>query len=124
MTKRLHRSIFLEELKALFPQLTQEINAEYGLLHLEMHVFAKFAQQAIMDGDVENVRLCFNLADKYHNEGTAKVINAIVVSFVEHLNLQKAQWAWELLTPSLREAYLACVDAGTAAPLPYVRERR
>jgi hypothetical protein len=124
MTKRLHRSIFLKELKALFPQLTQEINAEYGLLHLEMHVFARFAQRAIMDGDIEKVRLCFKLADKYNNEGTSKVINAIGVSFVEHLNLQKAQWAWELLSPSLRTVYLDCVDAGTAAPLPYVRARR
>jgi hypothetical protein len=122
--KPLHRSIFLKELKTLFPQLKDDVNAEYGLLHLEMRVFAKFAQRAIYDGDVDKVLLCFKLADKYHNEGTRKVSNAIVVSFVEHLDLQKAEWAWELLTPGLKKAYLACVDGGMAAPLPYLRERR
>src|SRR5215467_10797447 len=110
--KHLHRSIFLKELKTLFPQLRDDLNAEYGLFHLEMDVFRIFAQQAINDGDVEKVRLCFKLADKYLNEGTNKVSNAIVVSFVEHLALQKAQWAWELLTPRLSQAYLACVDGG------------
>src|SRR5689334_17394490 len=116
--KRLHRSIFLKELKSVFPELTKGVNAEYGLLHLEMHVFARFAQRAITDRDVDKVRLCFELADKCYKEGTVQLSNAIAVSFVEHLDFQKAQWAWELLDPSLKKVYLDLADGGTAAPLP------
>ena len=122
--KRLHRSIFLKELKSVFPELTKGVNAEYGLLHLEMHVFARFTQRAITDRDVDKARLCFELADKYYKEGTVQLSNAIAVSFVEHLDFQKAEWAWELLDPSLKKVYLDLVDGGTAAPLPYVRARR
>jgi hypothetical protein len=43
----LHRSIFPKELKSAFPQLKDDINTQYGLLHLEMHVFADFAQRCI-----------------------------------------------------------------------------
>ena len=45
----LHRSIFLKELKNTFPQLTDKINAQYGLLNLEVHVFVDFAQRCVAD---------------------------------------------------------------------------
>jgi hypothetical protein len=119
----LHRSIFLKELKDTFPRLTDEINAQYGLLHLEMHAFSGFAQCCIADNDVAKVRLCFMIAEKYCNGGNADMRTAIVVSFVEHLDLRKAQWAWDLLGPSLKDAYLHCVEIGMAAPLPYLPRR-
>lgn len=116
----LHRSLFLKELKGTFPQLTDEINTQYGLLHLETHVFADFTLRCITDNDVEKVRLCFMIAEKYCNGGNADMRTAIVVSFVEHLDLRKAQWAWDLLGPSLKDAHLHCVEIGAAAPLPYL----
>jgi hypothetical protein len=118
-----HRSMFLKELKNTFPQLTDEINAQYGLLHLEMHVFADFAQRCIAGRDTVKVRLCFMLAEKYCTGGNVDLRTAIVVSFVEHLDLRKAQWAWDLLGPNLKDAYLYCVEIGRAAPLPYPPHR-
>jgi hypothetical protein len=116
----LHRSIFLKELKEAFPQLRDAINAQYGLLHLEVHAFTDFVQHAIADGDKEAVRLSFMIAERYYNGGNADMSNAICVSFVEHLDLQKAPWAWDLLGPSLKQEYLQCIDVGMARPLPYL----
>ena len=116
----LHRSIFLKELKETFPQLRAPINAQYGLLHLKIHAFTDFVQHAIADGDKETVRLSFMMAERYYSGGDAHMRNAICVSFVEHLDLQKAQWAWDLLGPSLKQEYLRCIDVGMARPLPYL----
>jgi hypothetical protein len=117
----LHRSIFLKELKDVFPDLKAEINAQCGLLHLEMHVFADFVQRAINIGNTKDVASCFRLAEKYYRDGTDQLQNAIGVSFVEHLDLRNAQWAWELLGPILKREYLQLVDAGMAKSLPYLR---
>jgi hypothetical protein len=116
----LHRSIFLKELKETFPQLRAPINAQYGLLHLEIHAFTDFVQHAIADGDKETVRLSFMMAERYYKGGDAHMRNAIYVSFLEHLDLQKARWAWDLLGQSLKEAYLQCIDVGVVRPLPYL----
>jgi hypothetical protein len=116
----LHRSIFLKELKEAFPPLRDAINAQYGLLHLEVHAFTDFVQHAIADGDKETVRLSFMIAERYYNCGNADMRNAICASFVEHLNLQKAPWTWDLLGPSLKQEYLQCIDVGMARPLPYL----
>ena len=119
----LHRSVFLKELKNTFPQLTDEINAQYGLLHLEMHIFADFAQRCVAGHEVEKVRLSFMMAEKYWAGGNADMRNAIAVSFVEHLDLRKAQWAWDLLGPNLKDSYLHCVEIGTATPSLYPSRR-
>jgi hypothetical protein len=115
----LHRSPFLKELKATFPGLRAELNAQHGLLHLEMHAFHAFAQQAIALGNERDVRLCFMLAEKYYKAGNRRLKNAIVVSFVEHLDLYDSPWAWRLLSVTLREVYLRCVELGGARSLPY-----
>ena len=116
----LHRSIFLKELKETFPQLRARINAQYGLLHLEIHVFADFVQHAIAVGDRETVRFSLMMAERYYRGGSVQLSNAIFVSFLEHLDLREARWAWDLLGPSLKQAYLQCIDSGIATPLPYL----
>jgi hypothetical protein len=116
----LHRSIFLKELKETFPLLRADINAQWGLPHLEVSVFRDLVQQAITEGDEETVRLSLMMAERYYRDGNAYMSNAICVSFVEHLDLRKAQWAWDLLGSGLKRAYLQLVDAGMARPLPYL----
>src|ERR1700722_10958393 len=95
--EELHRSIFLKELKIAFPQLKD---------------------------DIKQARSCLMLAEKYCSGGNADLRNAIAVSFVEHLDLRQAQWAWDLLGPHLRDVYLQCVAIGTAPPLPYLSQRK
>jgi hypothetical protein len=100
--------------------LRDAIKAQYGLLNLEVHVFTDFVQHAIADGDKETVRLSFMIVERYYNGGNADMSNAICVSFVEHLDLQKAPWAWDFLGPSLKQEYLQCVDTGRMKPPPYL----
>src|SRR5579885_887515 len=119
----LDRSAFLREVKEAFPQLRASLNAEHGLLHLEMHAFANFAQDAIYTGDADAVRICFMIAARYHADGNGAMQNAVVVSFLEHLDLRNAPWAWNLLGSRLGSEYLRCVDAGIAKPLPYIVSR-
>jgi hypothetical protein len=116
----LHRSIFLKELKDTFPNLRAEINAQHGLLHLEMHVFADLAQRAIAVGNKKDVASCFSLAERYCMDGNDDLQNAIGVSFVEHLDLRNSRWAWELLGPALKREYLQLVNTGMAKSLPYL----
>lgn len=115
--RRLHRSIFLKELKGTFPILRTAINAQYGLLHLEMHVFLDFTQRSISLGNDKDVRLCFMIAEKYYSNGNNRMKNAIVVSFIEHLDFGNAKWAWQLLSEALRNLYLRCVEVGWAKEL-------
>ncbi|MDF0583341.1 DUF7674 family protein [Bradyrhizobium yuanmingense] len=117
----LHRSVFLKELKDSFPDLRPEIDAQHGLLNLEMHVFTDLVQRGIAARNAKEVASCFKLAEKYFRDGNDHLQNAIGFSFLEHLNLQNAQWAWELLGPILQREYLQLVDAGMAKPLPYRR---
>ncbi|WP_426526425.1 DUF7674 family protein [Bradyrhizobium sp. McL0615] len=117
----LHRSIFLKELKGTFPDLRDAINSQYGLLHLEMGVLADFVQRAITLENAKDVALCFKLAAKYYRDGNDRMKNAIGVSFIEHLHLHNAQWAWDLMGPTLQRVYLQLVDAGMAKSLPYVQ---
>jgi len=108
MPKR-HRSEFLKELKALFPQLTHELNQEYGLLHLEVHTFTRFVQSLIDAGEKEELVKAFQLVEKYMREGNAALANALGVSFLEHLNFTDGkvprQWAEALLPPYLKAQY-------------------
>ena len=120
----LDRSIFLKEVKGTFPDLRNEINSQYGLLHLEVHVLADFAQRAITLENAKDVALCFRLAEKYYRDGNDRLKNAIGVSFIEHLPLHNAQWAWDMMGPILQKAYLQLVDAGMTKSLPYVQVRR
>ena len=97
----LDRSIFLKEVKGTFPDLRDEINSQYGLLHLDVHVLADFVQRAIALGNAKDVALCFGLAEKYYRDGNDRMKNAIAVSFIEHLPLHDAQWAWDMMAPIL-----------------------
>lgn len=106
---KLHRSEFLAELKAAFPSIREELNTEYGLLHLETAVFRRFTQHAIDNQDKDVVVRCFAIAEKYYAMGNGKLQNAIGVSYVEDLVFADQQtvrqWAWPLLPALLKTAY-------------------
>jgi hypothetical protein len=105
----LDRSAFLREAKALFPELRADLNSQYGLLHLEMHAFCDFVQKLVDGRDEKRVLQAFQFADHIGRSGNGDVVNALVVSFLEHLNLEdgKAQrsWAKGLMPPDLAREF-------------------
>ncbi|GAB1622101.1 hypothetical protein AAOGI_21510 [Agarivorans albus] len=108
----MHRSEFLKLLKKELPELAENVNAEQGLLHLEVGVLKKHAQRAIYGGDRELFSKCVKLAEKSYIEGNAALKDAINVSFVEELEFyatKKAsyEWAWETMPITLRQLYVS-----------------
>ena len=83
---KFHQSQFIKEVKTVFPELTSDINAEQGLLHLEMEVIRKFTQHLIDTGQRKELVKCFSLIEQFNKSGNAKLKDAIDVSFVEDLN--------------------------------------
>ena len=107
----LDRSLLLKELKQEFPELIPLINAEQGLLHFEVGAFYRFTQSLINEGNVEQVKRCFSIANKYLLNGDAKVKNAISTSYAECFDFkntkkQSRDWAWEIFPESLKKEFV------------------
>lgn len=117
MTK-LHRSVFLKEAKSLFPELRGELNRQYGLLHLEMHVFCDFVQRLIEKGEEHRVIQAFQFAERMLRDGNSDLVNALTVSFLEHLNFEDGKvqraWAHKLMPQSLAQQHAAIVEYNRA----------
>jgi hypothetical protein len=109
--KKRHRSQFLKELKSAFPPLRSELNQECGLLHCETHAFTRFVQALIDSEDKDTLIQSLQIADRFLREGNLAMVNALTVSFLEHLNFEDGKvprrWAWDCMTPALREQYRA-----------------
>ncbi len=108
---KLHRSLFLKELRTTFPQLRRDLNQEHGLLHLEIDVFLRFVQMSIDSGDKDTLVTALRIADRFLQNGNGQMVNALTVSFLEHLNFEDGKvprrWAWDRMPPALKEQYQA-----------------
>ena len=108
---KLHRSQFIKEIKETWPHLATEINAENGLIHLEIAVVRRFAQELIDCGDRDALAQCFAIMQKYMAGGNTRMRNAVDVSFIEDLDFRETEkhdrsWAWDILPDSLKELYV------------------
>ncbi len=105
-----HRSDFLKAVKEAFPEVTQSINSQDGILHLEMSEFRRFAQSLIDSGREQELAKCFKVIERLERNASEKLRNAIDVSFVEDLDFsdtkkQSRSWAWRILPRSLQILY-------------------
>lgn len=104
---KLHRSDFLRDTKAVFPELLESLNRQQCLLHLEMHALCDYVNSAIERGDRKIVGEAYRLGDRWLAQGNAALVNAVGVSFLEHLNFKDDEksrsWAQSMLTPALAE---------------------
>jgi hypothetical protein len=120
VTSVLDRSAFLREAKALFPALRDDLNQQYGLINLEMHAFREFVQGLIDKRDESATLQAFQFADRIANTGNSAVVNALAVSFLEHLNLEDGKlarsWANDLMPDGLARLYDATAEYRSRAP--------
>ena len=110
MNEQLHRSQLISELKAAFPDLTDNINAEFGQLTFEVEAFRKLAQEKINAGDADATRRCFEIANRFYMGGNCTMREVIDTCFVEDLDFantpkRRRDWAWKLMPRDLQEAY-------------------
>src|SRR5258705_11902875 len=114
VTSKLDRSAFLREAKALFPALREDLNAQYGLLNLEMHAFCDFVQGLVDSHDERGVLQAFQFAERIANTGNSDLANALVVSFLEHLDLKDGRAARScaiaLMPTTVTQQYASSVE--------------
>jgi len=104
-----HRSILLHDIKKAFPELRKDLNEEHGLLHCEMHRFCDFVQSLIANDEKDKLIKAFQIIEYHFMNGNEALVNAIAVSFLEHLDLgltkDTPSWANQYLPQSLRQFY-------------------
>ena len=100
---------FLTRLAVRFPDIAASVDeCSLGLLHLEMGIFASATQQAISAEDVATVQCHFEFVDELLQNAGSDLVNAINVSYLEHLSFDgrhgKRISARELLSLRLQKA--------------------
>lgn len=109
---KLHRSEFLKEVKHNFPETTENINKEEGLLSFEIDVFIKFVQSQIDLNVISKTELAFKILDQYYRNGNRALHELIRNAVCEDFNFSdtedsKRQWAYVLLPESLKTERIA-----------------
>jgi hypothetical protein len=81
----LHRSALIKTMREDFPNIESWLDGYRDNLTFEVLRFRQFTEDAIARGDLPLVRKCFALANVAFETGNRAVRNAIVVTYLEHL---------------------------------------
>ena len=101
----------IDHIEARFPEIAEILHDEIyeGLLHLQMACFADMAQKVIDKGDEKQWHRVTETFIQIWVDCTPDVLNALNVSFLEHLHfkdVKKAQsWAYKAMPAMMREAW-------------------
>lgn len=121
---------------AEFPELREEFEDDPELLHLQMHAFERLMGRAKVEGDWATYARGMRLAHLLWRRPDDDLLNALNVSYLEHLDFEgpNGAEAWRHLSPELQDgwramqAYMARLAALAAPPRkqrpPKPRERR
>jgi hypothetical protein len=82
----MHRSAFIKSLREQFPAIEPWLKGYRDNLTFEMMRFRHFTEDAISRADYDLARKCFQFVDCAFADGNKHVRNAVVVSFLEHLD--------------------------------------
>jgi len=96
---------FIEELVNTFPEIKEEVLDEdwAGLIHLQVGDFMRFTQKAIDSNDASTALKCFQFVDENINKVGSKVENALVISWVFHLNFNRNENLHSQFPSALKE---------------------
>ena len=105
---RIHRSIFLKELKEAYPDLKQELNTQDGLFSFEVNVFLEYIQNYIDREDIENTKILLSRVNRYFSNGNKALIESIRNGICEDVKFEDSKkhyrsWALKYLSPQLRK---------------------
>lgn len=94
-----------------FPELTDSLHNEIveGLLHLQIAEFSRLAQRRIDDGNRPGFKRVCELFRVLFLNGAPDLVNALNVSFLEHLNFANGKsnraWAYQAMPELMRKAF-------------------
>jgi hypothetical protein len=94
---------------AEFPELREEFEEEAELLHLQMHAFERLMRRAKAAEDWSVYARGMRLAHELWRRPDDRLLNALNVSFLEHLDFDgpNGPEAWRHLSPELQEGWRA-----------------
>ena len=101
----------IETIEREFPENRAELHDETwdGLLHLQISVFSRLAQASIDSGDRTIFKKVCDLFLEFFQNGEDALINALNVSFLEHLSFEDSNqirsWAYHQMPNTMRMAY-------------------
>jgi hypothetical protein len=103
------QSDFIRLALAEFPSLTEEMEEADDLLHLQMHVFTRLMQRAKGGSDWGTYKRGVRLATELWTRPDENLLNALNVSFLEHLEFDgpRGAEAWKCLTAELQHGWKA-----------------
>src|SRR3954468_998534 len=94
---------------AEFPDLREEFEEDAELLHLQMHAFERRMRRAKAEEDWSTYARGMRLAHEFWQRPDDALLNALNVSFLEHLDFDgpNGPEAWRHLSPELQDGWRA-----------------
>ena len=99
-----------------FPEISEEVEEDAGLVHLQIGTLARLANSAIKSGEFELLNKTYEFIhdlSRHQKELSPEIINAIHVSFLEHLNFgnkNNGASAKEMLPPIMLKMWEAQME--------------
>jgi hypothetical protein len=101
----------IQYIESVFPHLTAELRDDLvnGLLHCQIAVLSRYAQDVIDRGDEKSWRQITQLFAEIWRQCDPDVTNALNVSFLESLNFtdgrKKRSWAYAAMPAQMKTAW-------------------
>ncbi len=99
----------LARIEIEYPQISEEIQGDEGLLHIQIGTFSHLVQNFIDDNDAQAFEDACNLFVELFQEAAPELENALNVSFLEHLNFidgkKVRNWAYKVMPTSMKKAW-------------------
>ena len=92
-----------------YPKISEEIQEDEGLLHIQIGTFSHLVQSFIDNNDAQAFEGACNLFVELFQDAAPELKNALNVSFLEHLNFIDGKnvrsWAYKAMPKSMKEAW-------------------
>jgi hypothetical protein len=99
----------LDLIEKEFPEISEELREDEGLLHLQIGEFSHLAQSFIDGAKTNEFKRVCELFVKLFPSASSELENALNVSFLEHLNFtdgkKERSWAYTAMPPLMRKAW-------------------
>jgi len=99
----------IARIEAEYPQISEEIQEDEGLLHIQIGTFSRLVQAFIDNKDTQAFDGACNLFVELFQKAAPELENALNVSFLEHLNFidgnKLRSWAYNAMPENMKEAW-------------------
>jgi hypothetical protein len=96
---------FINELVNTFPEIKKDVLDEdwVGLIHLQVGCFTRYTQRAIDINNISVAMKCFKFVEDIINKVEFNIENALVLSWISHLNFNKNETLYAQFPSELKQ---------------------